>query len=415
MKTVRILQGKIVESLTNNIPACYLELFKRQIEGLVEADADAYVVVLRKVFEIEKLIYSLIDELIHLIEVAVFRKQFSGAESTEEDNVKCFQEIRARYGDSLEHVSELIRNLGLIDSIFVEFIQEILASLAEDSPVKFIADQIYIFPSSSFSNTGERQQSFLGRIKNLIILSLLKGSFTGVGYDLLLKLKSVMTSFSDGDSLALAGHCIVLQIIFSRWPRSFVTESIESSKACVISVNELSFPRYFVGYSPGNGTLSLFKIPCWFLADQQMERMDEYFNSYSVEAMLSRVTLGSFSIDKDVCLFYTPMFVEVMHEFIHVLHNLMGANFENVPFNPADSEEVLQWKVVWKDVEEYWVIEEIEEIGGVRVQFFSENGIMREVTGKRRFGHLGIPLCELLTQFELPELQRLEVEAAGPR
>ena len=400
MKTLTQLKIIIaLQELAKDLPRKQARVVKTWVRDL--SSALDYTSLLHRVFEIEKVMYGWVNDCVHPIQVDLFKQQLKGVDITPAEAEKSIQKMRTSNAGSLKQSVRLIQSLGQINKICADVVPTILESLPDADPVKFIASKIGISSHPFFADAGESvkvvENVFLEQVRNRLVLSLLQVGDTAIGRDFLMDFKAVMEQFPV--MLTANGNFILLQASISDYQGgSLKAAAIRSSDADVKMETSATFPEYFTSHNSSAGSISQFFVPLWPVANQSVYDLPNYFCMYTVDSLLDRAMLGSFSVDKDLRLFYSPLHMDVVHEFIHIFHNLRGENLENVIFNTGNPEKDLSLRAIWHNPEEFWTISAVD---GAR---FAENKFLGETTVLQRFGHLGMALCTLMPEFELQPL-----------
>lgn len=342
---------------------------------------------LQKIFEIEKLIYIEINRLVHPIQISAFSKPLlHGERLDKKEMAACIARAKSTYVTNLELSHQLILFLAQINQVFTTDILEICHSYLPI--VTAVVDRICCDVSHDcrFHFAQTAQLPVLRKAKEIIALLLAKSSFIHTGYIVLDSLKTALESFPREDTYHKEGGCIALQIMpeSHSYPFTVVPISTNNEEDAL----NVSATHPFTEHDRGKGCASYFEIPFWL--DSGEESSLELLKKYTVDSILDRVTMGTFCLDREMNLIYSPACIDVMHEFIHILHALKGESLSKVSIPGYDKATFIR---AWSDLEEYWTIEKIDGIP------FSQNAMSQEITPRfLRFGHEGMCVDQLIPE-----------------
>lgn len=331
---------------------------------------------LGKVFTIEKLIYAKINKVVEPIQIGIFKEPFYPCSFSRHFRPYIAQ-ILANYWGVLQSCHQLIQILTRIDNVFILETLNLCASIPPPTLLPNILSTISedVMPGETLLKE-EDQLALLKRAKDFIALSLLKSHFTASGRAILSSLESVIRSLS---SLNIKTN-IKLQIAFSTQPTSFAIIPDEEFMKNRIGCCTIFFTVPFWDDQSVSPTC-IFNIPFW--REQNQDASPTY--------VVDRIMRGDFCIDYKTRLLYTPVFIEIMHEFIHILH-VLSPTITSKNRIPAKLRKLYSYKRIWENDEEYSTITS---------DFFSQNKIMGEILSEDniRFGHeYGICICQLSTR-----------------
>ncbi|MBA2654888.1 MAG: hypothetical protein H0U71_07485 [Gammaproteobacteria bacterium] len=229
--------------------------------------------------------------------------------------------------------------------------------------------------SVTISNSITKQ--FLMKMLDTIMLSILKANLSSEGQYFLSRLAASLQQNEHDISLMLNYKSTSGSLEISPENMNAYAEGNDN-----LDENETLQDRV-KDIKKNTGASSALIIPVWPEHGCSLEQeYGVFFKDYNrLERSVENLVGGSFSYDENENIFYTPFHLEIMHEFIHALHNSRGTNRELLSSMHQGE------KKVWKDAEEYWTIK------GANI---SENFLNKIVNAPPRYGHGGFSASAIL-------------------
>ncbi len=287
------------------------------------------------------------------------------------------------YFDALRNINlQLIENFEtLFDLTKYPAINE-LSRYFEISVPRLFEETIGHQNPEEAKESNKKSEVFLRGIYNTILLALLKVTHKSEGLVLINVLRQ---------SLKKKGHTLKITWQYMSRPGSMKVEAggIEAYAELLVDKNEIKHR---------SGTPSFFCAPVWSkeLTDKAYHNnLGVYFNVHTLRDAIEPLLDGSLSFGVGQYAFFTPTFVGILHELIHVLHNSQGNNLANIwALSSID-------KMHWHNIEEYKTISggECKE-NILNIEFgeeeCTENAINAAFGFPERFGHGGLAVSEFL-------------------
>jgi len=241
-----------------------------------------------------------------------------------------------------------------------------------------------------------RENRFLTKMKSVIILALLKASLTNTG-------RVLIQQLNDGIQ-RLAGNSQQLQFLFiesevknearsvsvvSRNGPNPVRAKLNPQATQPTTIDELHLKEFLESKDAiisAQGAATAFTFPVW--TDNPALQALSYFETNDEEVDVHRLIMGSLSETSGDKLFYTPSYIEILHELIHAQHNAMGKNHERIKLQGTTQ----QVNVFFAIIGHYDNAEEFLTITG---HTLSENAFYRELRMPLRINHQGFPFTTI--------------------
>jgi len=281
--------------------------------------------------------------------------------------------------DSVKDKINILKTMNInMSSIPIEFYFNQMSE-----PVKLIINCIKpIYNEKISQKSMKKEQEFLTKTKTFIAISIIKMDF----YTQTKKFNAALSK-----SLINKNHKIDLirfkKICFSSLLANYKNEESllivnkkgKSKKinlkatSKLINKNDLNF------FKPNKGSSSEFAAPIWPDDLKKDPDLENVLLLKSTKKAMGDIMSGSFALTEKGLIFYTPAYLDVAHELIHIFNNSQGKNALLVEIRNKKA------LATWTDCEEFMTIE-----GGT----FSENIFAAELGLPKRATHLGVSFTE---------------------